>query len=261
MPEYKGAIRLHLYLASAPDRLFSLQLPPTQIACAAYGIEAGSHLSRQPIPVHLPGGLMLLNDESAYTVENPDRLCREIIEECIRRRYGGAVLDFAPSPAAGRIALIRQLDTSFRQRNLKLFVPEYYGGCIRCGTVLICTALSGGTLRRRLTEAAARFAPRPIALDCQRLAMDFPIPAPGGEGTPLAPGQLRQLKEGRSVFFSEDLCARYFTYRTVTGARFVLFDDADTLLRKVWLGAELGAAAAFFTLPEVADLLTELFER
>lgn len=250
---------MRLYLAVSPDRLSGLTLSPSQIACAAYGIGASSRLSVQPIPARLPGGLMMLCDENAPAVEKPDRFCREITEECIRRRYSGAVLDFAPSPAADRIALIRRLDTAFRQQDLTLYVPEYYGRCIRYGTVLICTALSGGTLRHRLRDAVSQFAPRPIALDCQRLAVDFPIPAPDGEGTPLTPEQLLRRMQGRSVFFSEELCARYFTYRTASGAHLVLFDDYETLCRKVQLGIEIGGTAAFFMLPEVADLVEKLF--
>ena len=71
--------------------------------------------------------------------------------------------------------------------------------------------------------------------------------------------QLRTLRQGRAVFFSGELCARYFTYRTLAADHFVLFDDAETLRRKARLGAELGAAAAFFMLPEVSDLLDDLF--
>ena len=250
---------MRLYVAAAPDRLSDLSLPPAQTACAAYGIGTSSHLSVHAFSARLPGGLMMLSNENAPSVENPDRLCREIIGECIRRRYTGAVLDFIPSPAADQIALIRRLDTLLQRQNLTLYVPEYYGMCVRYGTVLICTALSGGTLRRRLTEAAASFAPRPIALDCQRLAMDFLIPSPNGEGVPLLTEQLWQLMQGRSIFFSGDQCARYFTYRTASSAHFVLFDDGETLRRKVQLGAEVGAAAAFFMLPEVADLTGELF--
>ena len=63
----------------------------------------------------------------------------------------------------------------------------------------------------------------------------------------------------RAVFFSEALCARYFTYRIGSETHFVLFDDAGTLRRKAELAATLGIENAFFMLPEVSDLLDELF--
>ena len=42
---------------------------------------------------------------------------------------------------------------------------------------------------------------------------------------------------------------------------FVLFDDAETLRRKIRLGRSLGCAAAFLMFPEVEDLLPSLFPR
>ena len=52
-------------------------------------------------------------------------------------------------------------------------------------------------------DAAARYGTQRIALDCQRLAMDFVLPCRSGEGTPLTPEELASLRErcGAAVFF------------------------------------------------------------
>ena len=43
------------------------------------------------------------------------------------------------------------------------------------------------------------------------------------------------------MFFSNDLCARYFTYMSrENGAHFVLFDDGDTLRRKMDVARQAG---------------------
>ena len=47
---------------------------------------------------------------------------------------------------------------------------------------------------------------------------------------PLTAEGLRRLREGKSVYFSDDLCARYFTYRSGSENHYVLFDDAQTCL-------------------------------
>ena len=128
------------------------------------------------------------------------------------------------------------------------------------GTVpLISTALSGGNFTQRLREAAAG-AGR-LALDVERLRMDFPLPSPSGEGQPLSGRELRDLldREAPAVFFSQDLCARYFTYTREGETHFVLFDDADTLQQKLRTGSSLGFSAAFLLFPEVRDLLPRLF--
>ncbi len=64
-----------------------------------------------------------------------------------------------------------------------------------------------------------------------------------------------------SVFYSGDLCAKYFTSTQEGESRFVLFDDAGTLRRKMQLGRELGIATGLLMYPEVEDILPELFGR
>ena len=62
-----------------------------------------------------------------------------------------------------------------------------------------------------------------------------------------------------SVFFSHELCARYFTYMSrESGAHFVLFDDRDTLRKKLEVAQELGITSAVAALPEVLDAAGEL---
>ncbi len=91
--------------------------------------------------------------------------------------------------------------------------------------------------------------------------MDFRLPARSGEGEPLTGEALEKLmeREHPAVFFSQDLCARYFTYSRDGEAHFVLFDDADTLNQKLRLGAGMGFQAAFLMWPEVRDIASRLF--
>ena len=76
----------------------------------------------------------------------------------------------------------------------------------------------------------------------------------------LTPEELASLRErcGAAVFFSEELCARYFTYRTGSENHYVLFDDAQTLRKKAALAENRGIREGFFMLPEVADIAGEL---
>ena len=67
------------------------------------------------------------------------------------------------------------------------------------------------------------------------------------------------LRAEPAVFFSQALCARYFTYRKGGETRFVLFDDAETLRRKLRIARESGIPDALCVYPEVQDLLPRLF--
>ena len=120
--------------------------------------------------------------------------------------------------------------------------------------------LSGGSLRERLGECMRRFGQGRVSLDLQRLRMSFPLPCPTGEGEPLDRQSFEKMLEQKrqSVFYSNDLCAKYFTFTDNGNSRFVLFDDADTMRRKLRLGQELGIGTGFLMYPETEDLLPEL---
>lgn len=126
--------------------------------------------------------------------------------------------------------------------------------------LLVGTGLSGGSLRTLLEETACRYGAERLALDLERVMMDFPLPCPSGCGTPLTREELLALREKHpsSVYFSRELMAKYFTYSAGSGTHFVLFDDAETLRQKVRLAQGLGIQTAFLMFPEISDLLPEL---
>ena len=104
---------------------------------------------------------------------------------------------------------------------------------------------------------------RRVALAVERVAEDFFLPSPTGQGMPLTREELRQRLEERapSVFFSSELCAHYFTYMSrQNGAHFVLFDDAGSIRKKLQVARNLGISSAVLAYPQVDDLLPELLK-
>ena len=73
--------------------------------------------------------------------------------------------------------------------------------------------------------------------------------------------ELNALLEERrpSVFFSNELCAHYFTYMSrENGAHFVLFDDAGSIRKKLLTAQALGIDRAVLSYPQTADLLGDV---
>lgn len=230
-----------------------------QVAHAVYRIGPDSVLLRRnPLPKE-KGGLLLISDAQAPAVQMPGRLCEAVLRECGRRSAAGAVLDFEQAPRQDLLAFAAELQRSLVLKQLALYVPESYASAAPQAAVLIGTALSGGNLNERLREAAKQYGKR-LALDVERVRMDFPLPCQSGKGIPLTASELEGLMEKHrpAIFFSPDLCARYFTYKSETGTRFVLFDDTETIRRKLRLGQEAGATVAFLMWPEVQDIAGEL---
>ena len=250
-----------MYLAAAPEHLSQALRFTERIAHVAYRIGPDGRLARRNLLPRTRGGLLVLEDWESGPVRDAAALCRDVWRECGNRGYGGVVADFEGEPAGDKAAFLEALGTVLSRNRMRFFVPESYGQRIQQAGVLICTALSGGVLRQRLEEAAERFGPARVSLDLQRLRRSFPLPCPEGVGTLLSGEALEALLRERepSIFYSGDLCAKYFTCTRDGESRFVMFDDADTLRRKIQLGRELGLNAGFLMDPEPADLLPALF--
>lgn len=244
---------MQTYLAAAPAHLSAAGRFTKNLAHAAYRIGEGSTLLRQNFESR--GGLLLVGDREAPEVRDPAALCAAVMRECARRSYTGVVLDFELSPRPDLRAFAGRLDRETKK--WRLFVPQSYGADAPNAVMLLCSAVSGGDFRSYLKEAAAKRGAENLALDVERLRMDFPLPCPSGVGSPLSGAEL-QKRLTANTFFSPELCARYCTYVEKGAVHFLLYDDAETLNRKVRTAAELGFAAAFFMWPEVEDMAEKL---
>ena len=246
---------MQLYLAVTPKEEQEVCRRVRRLAHVAYRIGKGA-LLRQELGGNVRGGLLSLSDRDAPFIPNPEQLAAAILRECNQRGYSGMVADFELPPTTDRIALLRALARRI-SKQFHLLVPE---GCAVPGaTVLVNTAVSGGNLSQYLQESIQRH-PN-AALDLQRLMMDFSLPAPTGEGKPLSLEELTSLRTRLrpSVFFSPELCARYFTYMLDGQAHFVLYDDAETLQQKMKAATAMGYRLALVMYPEVSDLMGQLF--
>lgn len=245
---------MQIYLAVTPNEAASALRVCPALAHIAYRIGADSTLLRQnPLPFR--GGLLSISDCQSPCVTQPKRLCDAVLRECERRDYAGVLLDFEGELRDDLLQFAGELSKLLTARKRKLYLPEAYAA-VRDAAVLICTALSGGSLTGRLEEAIAAYGRGRIALDVQRLRMDFTLPARTGTGEPLDGEAFQRLtaREQSTVFFSPELCARYFTYVRRAVPHLVLFDDADTIRKKLELAQTLQIGEAFLMWPEIRDL-------
>lgn len=254
---------MQIFLAVTPQQLRDAARWRCGLAHVAYRIGPESTLLRQSLLLDTRGGLLSLSDLDAPFIADPEKLAAAAIRECGRRSYTGVLLDFELPPTPDRRLFGAALDRALARSRRALFIPESYAGHCPGGAVLLCTALSGGNFTQHLRDAVSLRGAGQVALDLQRLRMDFLLPAKSGEGRSLSGEELAALMESQdpSVFFSQDLCARYFTYMQNGETHFVLYDDADTLLQKLKIGGALGIGTGFFMYPEVQDLLPRLFGR
>ncbi len=243
---------------SAAREATSFGLP---VGHMAYRIGPGAHLLRSNISINLRGGLMVVDGATFDGRGDPASFCQQLVRECTARGFDGAILDFEgqPYPLLGQI--VQRLGGMFSRRGWPLYVTEAYAGYSDQTRIIIPSALSGGSLAKRLEEAVEQYGAHRVTLGIQRTAEDFTLPSPNGCGTSLTREELEQRirARGASVFFSDELCAHYFTYMSrQSGAHFVLFDNAASIRKKIHIAGQFGLSACILAWPEVENILEEI---
>jgi hypothetical protein len=263
---FPGGIALEkdvrIFLAAPPESVSAAAGTGLRVAYMIYRIGRGYHLFRaERARVH-SGGLMVL-DTDGYAGGGPAwALITEILGECRRQSFEGIVLDIGGAPAKPLFPLAGELGAEAAKNGLRLYVPEKMAASSKDAVVLLPTALSGGTLYEHIVSALARYGVGRVALEIERVRMDFTLPATSGTGRELTPEAFSALVEQyrpRS-FFSEALYAQYFTYPDKKGTHFVLYDDAASIRRKLTLAGRMGIDSVFMFYPHVRDLVGELMD-
>jgi urease gamma subunit len=93
------------------------------------------------------------------------------------------------------VSLIGRLASDAASRGLKLYVPEALSEISAQTVVLLPTALSGGTLADHIGDALQKYGTGRVALEIERVRMDFSLPAVTGTGKELSAEELQALVE------------------------------------------------------------------
>ena len=251
------------------ERLLALPVghvaPPTHYglltAHMAYRIGNGPILLGIRLPDDLQGGLMLLDCVGFDGIGDPLPCCSQILGECRRRNYQGIVCDFEGQPTACLSQLLTVLDQHCAKEGWSLHVTESCAPYAPTARVMIPSAVTNGTLERRLRIAKERYgAARPV-LAVEWLREDLPLPS-DKRGEPLTQlaleNQIRRLEP--AIFFDRGLFAHYYTYLNPNGqAHFVLFHTPRSIRAKLTLAEQLGLPAVLLAEPEVENRWEEIF--
>lgn len=249
---------LELILTVPPEGAKPTQANGLTPAHMAYRVGDGPHLFRATLPTASRGGYMVIDDVGFNGLGEATPLCHEILRECTARGFTGVICDFEAKPFQVLVRAVAQLGELLEKRGWPLLVPEAYAHASDKARVLVSSALSGGSLKQKLTDAVERYGQSRVVLAVERTALDFYLPSPTGQGAPLTREELAARMEdlAPSVFFSDELCAHYFTYMSKqNGAHFILFDDAGSIRKKLYIARSLGITAAVLAWPQVDDIL------
>ena len=238
--------------------------PPTRYgllsAHMAYRIGNGPVLLGIHLPDDLQGGLMYLDCVGFDGEGDPLPCCSQILGECQRRNYRGIVCDF--ERITGCLPkLLSTLDSHCVKEGWHLYVTEPCAAHAPSARVLISSALTNGTLERRLKSAKEHYGSARPVLALEWLREDLPLPS-DKRGEPISQLALENLihRLEPAIFFDRGLCAHYFTYRSPKGqAHFVLFDTPRSIRSKIALAQRMELPAVLAAEPEVEGRWEEIF--
>jgi len=242
---------IKIFITAQSQLLPSAGISGCSVAHLDYTIGPGKRLLRNSRSRAFRGGLLVVSDKN-MPLGDGSLFAAEIVRECLNKGYSGVVANFGSSGS-----LHTTMQNRLAAKGLRLYVPESLAADACDSQVMCPTAISGGSLSVRLQELCRKYGAGRIALDIERLAMDFLLPSPTGEGTPLSRGELNSLlqKRGAQSFFSNDLCAHYFTYSENGKHHFVLYDTASSIKKKMSIAASMGIGECFLMYSEVEDIL------
>ena len=254
------AENMNLILATPPNLLKNASSFGCPLAHMAYKIGHGPYLYRSDIAQTVRSGIMAIDAREFIPSPAEGQIVNEIIKECEFRKYSGILLDVDKSKIPSVASFCRRLADAAEKNSLDIYMTESVSEHSPHAKVLVETALSGGTLTEYLKGAVAKYGASRIALDIERIRMDFTLPSYDGKGEALTAEQLEKLLKQRHSpsFLSKDLCAHYFTYRNKNAAHFVLYDNAQSIKRKMVIAEKMSIKTAFLFYPEVSNILNEI---
>ena len=207
--------------------------------------------------VNLRGGVMVIGT-SSYTGGGPvEGLLDDIAHEIKKRDFEGVVLDNGGDTSPIHTTFAARIVSALRP--FPVYLPAQVAVIVEGSVALVQTALSGGSLERHLTAAIDQYGAAHVAIECDRVRMDFTLPAKTGDGKNTSAGQLEELiSVSHHTFYSDELYVRYFTYKYAGSRHMVLYDDAESVKQKLNLAERLGITRAFLYYPDTYDIITEL---
>lgn len=227
-----------------------------RVAHMAYGVGPGLRLLRGQIGASMRGGLMLLTDMDCDGCHGDvPAFCQEVVRECVTRNFDGLIADFEQPSHRQLEQFIAETAPLLQKKGMTLYTTPRYAHCSNDSRVIIPSALVSGSLRGHIAAAQTRYGGHRLALEIERLARDITLPDARGQGDHIDRERLQALAAERQTFFSQELCTHYFTYKDAQGfTHFVLYDDGQSIMKKVQLAARMGVTEGFLLYPEAVDI-------
>ncbi len=236
----------------------SARLPPpfTRRLCFSHCLSPAASLRRRIAMLEPSTSILGVSDLLPIkSCGNAEQLCADLIAECKVLGCPGVFLDLEQSYPLLR-EFLTLADKQLPEAGIPLFVPERCAQGLTHAVAVCEAAVSGGSFDRMFDDLLARYGKGRVAAMIQPICTGFQLPSENADGASLALEELERLRAryGAQVYFSKELCAKYFTYMDEhSRGHFVLFDDKSTVQEKYRRLSLLGVPC--FVMARDAELL------
>lgn len=219
------------------------------------GVGKNMTLKRLYIPAKTKNDILGISD-MGITNGNINACADAIIYEVVNNKFSGIFADFERDDKAV-LSLASKLDELCKKYNIDFFVPVQCSCAVIHACIVVQSALSGGILEEYINKICEDY-PNRTAVSIRPVSTDFTLPAQKSEGNPISKSQRQLLiqKYSSGVFFSRELCAKYFTYMDeLERGHFVLFDDESTIFAKLERLNALNIKNIFAVYPDIYPII------
>lgn len=227
-----------------------------QLLQLCIGVGKGMSLRRLYLPAKTSNDILGLSDIGIS--EGNISICVDsIVYEVRKYGFKAVFADFEHLESEVVSEFLSKLDDRLNKEKIKFFVPICNEFSVKYAVLVTQSALSGGNLEEYISSLLEKY-PNRIAVSIRPICTDFALPSKDSEGTPISDEErMERIKKYDSgVFFSSDLCAKYFTYMDENeNGHFVIFDDDSTISAKIQRLNALDIDKIFALYPHVQNLL------
>ena len=212
-----------------------LSPPFTRRLCFSHCLSPVASLRRRVAMLEPSSSLLGVSDLCALQAQGDGgQFCSDLIAEVRALGCPGVFLDLEQNYPMLQ-GFVEQADRRLAEENIPLYVPERGAQGLRYAAAVCEAAVSGGSFDQRFANLLARYGEGRVAAMIQPVCTSFQLPSTNADGVQLTRDDLERLRAqyGAQVFFSKELCAKYFTYMDeMSQGHFILFDDKSTIQEK-----------------------------
>lgn len=245
---------MNIYMLCSPEESTHSFKFPTYIGYFSYIARGKNLLLSEKFSDNTSGDMMVVSMQNA-----DESVTLPIYDECKRRGYSAVFLDTDELPKKENSNIFSKVSASLEKHGLSTFCPLAFANFCPRSIPVADGTVTGGVFEDELANFKKRH--HRIGISISRIISRFEMPVSDAEGTLLTPTDLRRFLQAfdGNIFFSPQLMTNYFLLSTCgSKCRYILFDDADTISKKLRTAKKLGFSDVFLIQREISDIARDI---